>query len=495
MKELSTVRASHVNSGTGFKREELKVEKPWARQFRHPKLTVSVEESDSTAYGGLALATALSASLRIPQRIDEKLDLLRIHLPYHESDHVLTHVYNLFIGGECSEDIANLQLSEPIRRMLGTRRIPDPTTAGDFLRRFGQGAIDDLNDVCDELHKEVWRRTHGRKKSPMLTIDLDSHVHPIYGNQKEGADYTYKGTYGFHPFVITIPETHECLRIVNRSGNVTSADGAAAEVEKVFPMLTGLAKRILVRGDSAFASQELYDACERHGHYFAFVSPKHGNFDALAMRIPEEAWTPFESGQPTTPLRKQRARREDLRRKKARARKKRDLKLLKQDIAEIPYQPARSAKSYRLIIRRQQIEEATTQGQLFIVWRYRYVITNLPESYTAEEAVRLTYKRCDQENVIEQLQHGIAAMRMPTGDFLANSAFLVCARIAHNFKAWLALLALPRETLRWHWKRFRQAFVTISARVVRSARQVLVRFSDSHRFARSVVDALRRLQT
>ena len=91
-------------------------------------------------------------------------------------------------------------------------------------------------------------------------------------------------------------------------------------------------------------------------------------------------------------------------------------------------------------MRRQRIEESN-QKELFERWRYRYVITNLPRSVSTDQVVREAYRRCDQENVIEQLQGGIAAMRMPTGGFLANHAFLVCARLAHNLKSWLAMLA------------------------------------------------------
>jgi hypothetical protein len=183
-----------------------------------------------------------------------------------------------------------------------------------------------------------------------------------------------------------------------------------------------------------------------------------------------------------------------LRRECARRRGKRDLKLEKQWLAEIDYKPARSEKTYRLIIRRQRIEESE-QGELFEMWRYRYVLTNLPRSVPTEDVVRQTYRRCDQENVIEQLQNGVAAMRMPTGGFLANHAYLVCARLAHNMKSWLAMLALPREVMRWEWKRFRKAFVYAAARIVRTARQNIVRLADSHRFAYAIRRAIIQLQT
>ncbi len=85
-------------------------------------------------------------------------------------------------------------------------------------------------------------------------------------------------------------------------------------------------------------------------------------------------------------------------------------------------------------------------------------------------------------------------MRMPTGGFLANHAYLVCARLAHNLEAWLAQLALPPEVLRWEWKRFRRPVVLIAARVIHSGRRMILRLAESHRFARGIERAIAILQ-
>ena len=496
MKKSSPVRASHVNDGTSIPREELRSNPQRGRELRHPKLHVVVESSDATSVGGLSLAARMVAALGAPQRIDAELSLLKRHRPFTESDHVLTHVYNLFVGGTCIEDIADLQHSEAARRILGAARLPDPTTSGDFLRRFESEDIDAVDRICDDLHRAVWKKRNGRRRRDLALLDLDSHVHHVYGDQKEGADFTYKGGFGYHPLVLSLAGTQECLRIVNRPGNVVSADGAPEALESVAPLINERFRRTIVRGDSAFAQQPIYDACERHGLNFAMVSPCHSNFEDLADAIPERSWKPFRAKEDDrSPRRKKKRKRgKNVRRRKARERGKRDLKLEKQWVAEIDYRPARSDATYRLIMRRQRIEESA-QGQLFELWRYRFVITNLPKSFSAIEVMRLTYRRCDQENVIEQLQNGVAAMRMPTGSFLANSAFLACARIAHNLKAWLAMLALPDEVMRWEWKRFRKAFVFVAARVVRKAGQVLIRIADSHRFAEAMALGVRRLQT
>lgn len=445
--------------------------------------------------GGLALAIRLVAQLRVAQSIDERVLLLRSCRPYHESDHVLTHVYNLFVGGSAIEDIADLQQSEPVRRMLGAGRIPDPSTAGDFLRRFDRKSIASLDAAIDEAQQRAWKRRYGTRKCAHGIVDLDSHVRHVYGHQKEGADFTYKGGFGYHPLVISLAETQECLRLVNRSGNMTSAEGAAQELAGLVPLLGSRFEKVLVRGDSAFARQDIFDVCDANGLHFAMVSGTQQNFAALAEAIGERCWRRFQGTEESpTPERRTRRRGNNLRRLRARRRGKRDLKLEKQWLAEIDYRPARSEKTYRLIIRKQRLEESE-QGELFELWRYRYVLTSLPRSVSTEEVVRLTYRRCDQENVIEQLQSGVAAMRMPTGGFLANYAHLVCARLAHNIKSWLAMLALPREVMRWEWKRFRKAFVYVAASVVRNARQNILRLASSHRFAPILQRAFVRLQT
>ncbi|HSR96402.1 MAG TPA: hypothetical protein VLM79_04985 [Kofleriaceae bacterium] len=92
-------------------------------------------------------------------------------------------------------------------------------------------------------------------------------------------------------------------------------------------------------------------------------------------------------------------------------------------------------------------------------------MTSLPSSVSTQDAVDLTYERCDQENVIAQLGSGLAAWRMPVAEFDGNSAWLEIeiARLAWNLGKWIALLALPAEVVRWEWKRFRQAFVYAAA--------------------------------
>jgi hypothetical protein len=182
----------------------------------------------------------------------------------------------------------------------------------------------------------------------------------------------------------------------------------------------------------------------------------------------------------------------DDRKLKVQERGYRNLEPGEQEVAEFDYRPGGCDATYRMVVRRVKMHE--TQGQK-VIWegyRYYFLITD-ERRWSPEEVVRFGYGRCDIENDIEQLQNGLAAMRMPTGELLANWAFLMMGQIAWNLKAWAALLVLPQESARWEWKRFRHAFAYIAAKVIRQARRVLAKISGAHRYAGEMLSALNRV--
>src|SRR5208283_5503135 len=88
--------------------------------------------------------------------LDRRLELLTFHLPYHESDHVVAIAYLPLCGGTCLQDLELLRNDEVFLDALGARRIPDPTTAGDFCRRFTQADVWTLMDALHVARKNVW---------------------------------------------------------------------------------------------------------------------------------------------------------------------------------------------------------------------------------------------------------------------------------------------------------------------------------------------------
>ncbi|HUT88866.1 MAG TPA: hypothetical protein VMY37_05190 [Thermoguttaceae bacterium] len=118
--------------------------------FANRQIRVKVaQRGKSTPYGGLSLAHDLVMRLQVDRDLNRSIPLLKVNLPYFESDHILTQVYNQYVGGGCIEDISNLQHSEAVKHLLGACRIPDPTTAGDFLRRFHEPHLTGFRHIAE----------------------------------------------------------------------------------------------------------------------------------------------------------------------------------------------------------------------------------------------------------------------------------------------------------------------------------------------------------
>jgi hypothetical protein len=497
-------RASHVNSGTSVDPEELPWPKTQGRVMRSPLLHLeSDRRGEITHYGGLVLAQQFVRRFQVAQRLDSALVLFKRHAPYHESDHVLALAYTLYADGTCLEDQAVLQGSEAVRRMVGACRIPDPTTAGDFLRRFKTAHdVTQLSGVIDDIEEAVWSKLPGkirrrRKKHEWALVDLDGHIKPLYGVQKEGADFSYNGCWSYQPLVVSLAGSGECLKVVNQPGSARSSDAAAKALREVLPRVGRHFRGAIVRGDTDFDRSDIFNAAMDEGAYFAIGGRMHPNRAALVERIAEENWKPFIP-------RAKRAQQKGLprhgytpnwRRSQAAKHGFRRLRTIAQWVSEIEYQPQGLAAPCRMIVRRVLIEETDGQGALFEHFRYRLVLTNLPRSYTARQIIDITYQRCDQENVIEQFGQGIAGWRMPVAEFMGNSAWLEIARLAWNLGKWIAQIALPSEVVRWEWKRFRRHFVYVAAKVLKLGRAWVVRLAGSHRFLPDILTAHARLQT
>ncbi len=110
---------------------------------------------DATCFGGIAAVHRLVTRLGLPEAIDADLELLKVHLPYHESDHVLNLAYNVACGGTRLEDIERLRHDIAYMNALGADLIPDPTTAGDFYRRFSADDVTTLMEAINSVRPKL----------------------------------------------------------------------------------------------------------------------------------------------------------------------------------------------------------------------------------------------------------------------------------------------------------------------------------------------------
>lgn len=454
------------------------------------------ERTRAIGCGGIGAIHKLVARLGLPDAINRVLHLFKVHLPYMESDHVLNIAYNVLNGGQCLEDIELLRQDEVYLDALGTPRIPDPTTAGDFTRRFrGEGSMLALQEVFNQTRQAIWK-LQPRAFRRQAIIDVDGTLAPTEGECKEGMDLSYKGIWSYAPLIVSLANTREPLYLVNRPGNTPSSADAARWIDRAIGCVEGVFQNILVRGDTDFSLTKHLDRWDERVA-FIFGYDAHKNLIELAESLSRRAWRPLVREPRYRVKTTERAKPANVKERIVREREYENIRLNGEEVAEFEYRPTACRKTYRMIVVRKDLSIERGETWLWDENRYFFYITNDWES-PAEEIVFSANERCDQENVIAQLKSGIGALRMPVGDLYSNWAYMVMAALAWSLKAWYAMMMPQKKererTLRLEFKAFAQRYLRIPCQIIRTGRRVVYRILAYHRYLETFLLTFDRIQ-
>ena len=440
----------------------------------------------AVAPGGIGAIHLMARRLGLVDRINRRLQLLKIHLPYHESDHVLNVAYNLLCGGTCLEHLELLRNNEVYLDALGARRIPDPTTAGDFCRRFSPQAIHVLQEVFNDTRLKVWRR-QGKQFFDEAVLDADGTMVETSGECKEGMDINHKGQWGYHPLLISLANTGEPLYVLNRSGNRPSHEHAHRYFDRAIALCRRAGfRKILLRGDTDFTQSEHLDRWDAEGVRFVFGIDARDKLYKEAENLARTAWQRLRRRPKYEVKTSPRARPKQVKQQIVEQREFDDIRLVKEYVAEFAYRPTKCKTTYRVVVLWKDLEVHRGQLKLFDDTRCFFYITNDWET-PAEEMVFTANGRCGQEKLIGQFKSGVRSFSAPLDNLASNWAYMVMASLAWSLKAWAALL-LP-ENGRWKDKHqeekhrllrmdfgtFRQAWIQIPAQIVRTGRRTVYR--------------------
>ena len=497
----------------GKRRLERRIDKTILGDCERPILTAGniqyeiAERSRGIDVGGIGAMHALVRRLGLIDAINQRLQLFKINLPYHESDHVLTIAYNALCGGTCLQDLEWRRQDEAFLNALGARRIPDPTTAGDFCRRFNPVAIQALFDIFDATRCKVWARQPAAFFTEAV-VDMDGSIVETDGECKQGMDLSYDGRWGYHPLLVSLANTGEVLRIVNRSGNRPSHEGAAEQVDQVLRVcLRGGFQRVLLRGDTDFSQTEHLDRWNQDERVrFLFGYDATTNLQELAASLPPRAWRPL-----IRPRRRQRTtqprqRPDNVKQAVVVAREFENIRLQSEEVAEFNYRPTKCRTVYRMVVLRKNLTKEKGEVRLFDDVRYFFYLTN--DWVSEPEAIVATAnRRCNQENLLAQLHGGVRALRAPVDNLDSNWAYMVITALAWNLKAWWALM-LPEQPGRWQerqrqekrwvlgleFKTFVNAFMRLPCQIIHTGRKLIYRllsWNPHQRILFRLLDVLR----
>jgi len=318
------------------------------------------------AHGGIGAIHLLARRIGLIDAINQKLHLLKIHLPYHESDHVLNLAYNALCDGTCLQDLEQRRQDEVYLDALDAQRIPDPTTAGDFCRRFAAADVHTLIDIFNDVRQRVWAR-QPTTFFERARIDMDGTLVSTDAECKQGIDIAYNGVWGYHPLVVSLANTGEVLSVLNRPGNRPSHEGAAAEVDRALKVcLEGGFRKVLLRGDTDFSQTKHLDRWSADPRVqFVFGLDQTAARHLLADDLQDAAWhkldRPLRHEVKTQPRRKPARVKEQIVRERGFENKR----LVSEYVAEMPYRPVACQHTYRLIVVRKNLSIEKGELRLF----------------------------------------------------------------------------------------------------------------------------------
>ena len=473
--------------------EQTAIQRRLARAVR-PNLTGAVlgraniayelsERTKGTAHGGIGLVAKLINDVGLAGEIDRSLELLKLHKPYYESDHVLNIAYNTLCGGQRLEDIEARRCDAVFLDGLGTESLPDPTTAGDFCRRFSPEAVLALQEAVNRARLKVWRRQPDSFFAQPAVIDADASIVPTGAQTKHGMDISHKGIWGYSALVVSLANTKEPLYLGLRGANRPSHEGVVDYYDRAIALCRKAGfTEIRLRGDTDFSLTTELDRWDDDGVRFVFGYDAHANLIQRAESTDDELYHELSTRAEKQIATTARARPANV---KDGIVRERDYKVLRQtaeDVVEFSYRPGKCNRDYRVIALRKNISVERGENVLFSEYRYFFYITN-DRAMTADEIINEARQRCNQENLISQLKSDVRALHAPVNTLCANWAYMTMAALAWTLKAWSALL-LPitprwaehhneqrRRLLTMEFRTFRQAFIEIPCQIITTGRR------------------------
>src|SRR6478609_8378181 len=423
------------------------------------------DEDNLVSDAGLVPLLGLAEQTGLAEIIAEKVSIKAPRIKSGSADpapKLLTVIAGMCAGADSIDDLDMLRAGGMPILFDG---VYAPSTLGTLLREFSFGHARQLESVLREhLAALTGRPDVLTGIDEQAFIDIDSLLRPVYGHAKQGASYGHTKIAGkqvlrkgLSPLATTISTTHAAPVIAGmrpRADKTGSGKGAGRMVAPaiVTARAAGASGKILVRGDSAYGSRAVVRACRRGNAEFSLVMTKNRAIARAIASIPDTAWTPVRYPgavqDPDT-----------------------GAWISDAEVAEVTYTAFAATKdriTARLVVRR--VKDARCPDALFPVWRYHPFFTNT--DLPVAEADLIHRQHAIIETVFADLIDGPLA-HMPSGRFGANSAWVLCAAIAHNLLRAAATLS-GRTHAAARGATLRRKIVNIPARIARPQRRPIL---------------------
>ena len=405
------------------------------------KFNVGFRKEHLTSHAGAVLLQDFAHRLGVERVLDEELQVKVRERGYSEGQGISGLVYNLILGGTHLSDLDVLRGDPGTQELLGAETILAPPTAGEFLRKFDIGEVQDLQRVQLRVQQRV--RTHQHATS--CTIDLDSSIDEQGSTTKEGSTKADNGEVGYHPLFAFWAAEGELLFSHLRRGSAYPARNIVWFLRETFNRVPATAVKQL-RAESGFYSKAVVEWCETPGFTFTITAEQTAPLFAAITALPEQRWRPL----PEYEL---------------------------AEVAELRYQPTGWTHLYRSVVKRELAETKT--GELY--GKYHATVTN-EEAQSARALVVWHFQHAAMANALKEHKSGFGVEKLPPQKFHANWAYLLMGQIAFNLLAWFKRLVLPPAYHQATLKTIRHHLLNLAGKLVHTARRCFLMLSDRYRY-------------
>jgi len=429
------------------------------------RVAVSFDETNLVSNAGLLPAAVLAERIGLADLVDK-----RLHLARHGANSgtkALSVVGSMLAGGDSIDDVSVLRAGAAVELFDATRA---PSTIGSWLRAHKWSNVRQHDAISRELLARLWAAGAGPADlAAPLTIDLDSTIVPVHGRSKQGAAFGYTMVRGYHPQLATCAQTGQVLMCRLRGGAAGAARGAKSFLTETVSRVrhAGATGQLTVRADSAFYSRAVLLTAVTFDVAFSVTARQDKRIRAAIEQIDDSGWQPIPYWLSSP-------------------------EVSGADVAETAFTAfsGRDALPVRLIVRRVRPTPGS-QLALFTTWSYHAFVTNRPGPTLELEADHRRHAIVEQ-TIAELKSAGLA--HLPSGNFMANAAWLALAVMAHNLGRAVGHLAGPNLE-RATAATLRRKIFSIPGRLVHTGRRRHLRLPQSWPWADAISTALAAIHT
>ncbi|MDN6294683.1 MAG: IS1380 family transposase [Alkalibacterium sp.] len=373
----------------------------------------------------------------------------------HDNHKILKQLLFQIIAGYKADLSADILQHDPLLQALSTDEVwASQPSISRFFDRITEQTIEDFQT----LNQTMIDQARLIRNDTNMIVDLDSTHSDTFGSQEQTDYNAHYGTNGYHPLVAFDGLTGDFLKAKLRSGNQYTSNGVKAFLK---PLLDHYHQAIpttdiLVRGDSGFATPEIYELCEAFGNDYVIRLKSNRNLTHLAEELvyydDNHPWDEKETY-----------------------------------YHSVSYQARSWAKSRRVCIR-------STREAGELLFNHAFIITSFSENIVPKRVFETYNKRGTMENYIKEAKNSFYFDKTDSPRFIENHARMMISVIAYNIINFMRTICFEKNWKNLQVNTIRLRLFKVAGKLVSTARRIYLKLSSSHVYQAEFYAVFRRIQ-